>query len=295
VRRHGVAVSCVLAAIGACAGAAEAAFPGVNGSIVFARSHGPFVQIYVAGRSGRHARQITHAQADSFAPASSADGERIAFVRTPDIANPDGWDVAVMDSDGRHVRRLQRGRDPRFSANGRKIAFTCDRAVCTMNADGTSIRRLASDGQQPDWSADGRRIVFKRPYGIWVMDADGSHQRRLTRSPEIHNPVDNFPGHTYFDWAPRFSPDGDRIVFVRQPGATAAGSGEVYVMDANGEHARALTQPGPTYDAATFSPDGRKILFWGGVIYVMRADGTHQRRLVKGLSADWQPLHAERW
>ena len=294
MRRQSVALACVLAALGACAGAAEAAFPGVNGKIVFARSHGPFVQIYVAGRSGRHAQQITHAQADSFAPAYSADGDRIAFVRAPDINDWSAREVAVMDADGRHVRRLQRGNDPRFSPDGRKIAFGCENAVCVMKADGTLVRRLASAGLQPDWSADGRRIVFKRPYGIWVMNADGSHQRRLTRSPEIHNDVDSFPGHKYLDWAPRFSPAGDRIVFIRQPGGFAAGSGEVYVMDSSGEHAHRLTEPGPTYDAATFSPDGRKILFWGGVIYVMRADGTHQRRLVRGLSADWAPLQAAR-
>jgi Tol biopolymer transport system component len=56
-----------------------------------------------------------------------------------------------------------------------------------MNADGSGQRRLTQRGAQPLWSPDGRRIAFvsKRDGNaeIYVMNADGSVQRNMTRSP----------------------------------------------------------------------------------------------------------------
>jgi TolB protein len=55
-----------------------------------------------------------------------------------------------------------------------------------INADGSGERNLGS-GRNPAWSADGRKISFtsKREdfSEIYVMNADGSGQQRLTRSP----------------------------------------------------------------------------------------------------------------
>jgi dipeptidyl aminopeptidase/acylaminoacyl peptidase len=60
------------------------------------------------------------------------------------------------------------------------------RDIWVMNPDGSGQRRLAQRGLQPRWSADGRRITFvSRRDGndeVYVMNADGTGQRRLTHS-----------------------------------------------------------------------------------------------------------------
>jgi TolB protein len=87
----------------------------------------------------------------------------------------------------------------RFSPDGRLILFASNRAdgqqIYTMNADGSSVRRLTSPPGThggPAWSADGGWIVFHSERDgnpdIYVMKADGSAIRRLTFDPasDVH-------------------------------------------------------------------------------------------------------------
>ncbi len=76
------------------------------------------------------------------------------------------------------------------------------------------------------------------------------------------------------------------------------GNTEVYVMDANGNHIRNLTQHPARDIAPAWSPDGSQILFdsyrdGNGEIYVMDADGSNPRNLTRHPAldcvADWSP------
>jgi TolB protein len=111
------------------------------------------------------------------------------------------------------------------------------------------------------------------------MNADGSGQRRLT-----YNGARNF--------APAWSPDGQRIVFERRVGKEKyrASTYQVYVMNADGSGGRMLA---PNGAEPSWSPDGRKIAFtklsqrylragwtqWD--IFVMNADGSGPRNLTR--------------
>ena len=59
--------------------------------------------IFVIGRAGGVAQQVTSGEARDRAPSWSADGERIAFWRVPRAANGRLW---VMDDDGGNPRQL---------------------------------------------------------------------------------------------------------------------------------------------------------------------------------------------
>src|SRR5262245_28143121 len=121
----------------------------------------------------------------------------------------------------------------------------------------------------PDWSPDSRSIVFESTldgkFSIYVISRDGSGLRRLTADSSNNE-------------QPRWSPDGRRIVFSSDRG----GHLDLYVMNADGSNqTRLTTTPSGGYYQASFSPDGRWILFQGRAntretrdrVYVMPSSG----------------------
>jgi len=90
---------------------------------------------------------------------------------------------------------------PRWSPSGEKIAFSCDDAVYTINADGSRLTLLTQPGDTPTWSPDGKQIAFlstreglgaclvfygvsgagARSNALFLMNEDGSHVIRLSQ------------------------------------------------------------------------------------------------------------------
>lgn len=90
--------------------------------------------------------------------------------------------------------------------------------------------------------------------------------------------------------APAWSPDGAHIAFT----SFRHGSGEIYVMNADGTSQTRLTRTKAHDDHAAWSPDGRKLAFASTrdgnyEIYVMNADGSGQRRLTRDERSDYFP------
>ncbi|HKA58670.1 MAG TPA: hypothetical protein VKD28_08650 [Gemmatimonadales bacterium] len=128
----------------------------------------------------------------------------------------------------------------------------------------------------PDWSPDSRSLVFESTldgkFSIYVISRDGSGLRRLTADSSNNE-------------QPRWSPDGRRIVFSSDRG----GHLDLYVMNADGSNlTRLTTTPSGGYYQASFSPDGRWILFQGRSdtretrdhVYLMPGDGSGSWRLL---------------
>jgi TolB protein len=117
-----------------------------------------------------------------------------------------------------------------------------------------------------------RQIAFvttrDRNAEIFLMSEDGSHQRNLTNNPES-------------DYAPVWSPDGTKILFV----SGLYGINYLYVMDADGSHRTRLTSQRVYGASHAWSPDGTKVVFEClcasiySDIYLVNADGTGLRNL----------------
>ena len=106
-----------------------------------------------------------------YAPAWSANAERIAFVTRGDL-----W---VADADGTHRSLLvSNANDPAWSPNGKRLTFSRGTFVWTVRADGLDLRRLAI-GAHPTWSPDGVRIAYDRNGEIYAARWFGGDVQHL--------------------------------------------------------------------------------------------------------------------
>lgn len=168
--------------------------------------------------------------------------------------------------------------------------------------EGGDVRRWTDAA--PRFSPDGRRIAFLSNrlnggtfgnfYDVWVMNADGTGVRRLT----------NTPGTS--EGAPAWSPNGDELAFDVSDGEPASGPlcTGIAVMRLNGGAIRMLVGSEPRgkgdkeYCAPAWSPDGTTIAFArGDALWTIRADGSGLRKVAtrSTLFADfaWSPDGAE--
>ena len=104
--------------------------------------------------------------------------------------------------------------------------------------------------------------------------------------------VTNFPGMSF---SPRFSPDGQRVIFSLQRGANS----NLFVMDLRSKATTRLTDNAVIDTAPSYSPDGQRICFEsdrGGKqqIYVMAASGGSAQRISFGDGSYSTPVWSPR-
>ena len=147
--------------------------------------------------------------------------------------------------------------DAAVSPDGMKIVLTRfpknlgqSRDLWLMNADGTGLTQLTSDGhsESPTWSPDGMQIAFVRGRSggetdLYVMNADGSNRSRLTDTIRV-------------EYAPNWSPDGNSIVFERSNYWDPYSSTDLWTVAPNGSGASQLMDTNGVYEAA---PDWQPI------------------------------------
>jgi TolB protein len=203
-------------------------------------------------------------------PSVSPDGRHIAYVR--DLADKSA-ELVVIDATGGNAHVV--ARDPGgsllgfWTARGREVAYVTDRGDTTSLwrvpvAGGTPVRMTRLAAKSLRLSNDGRRVAYS--VGAWtrsrltVSALDGRGAHALTDSSA-----------SWFNMA--WSPDDRRIAATRLDPSHALA---VWVMDADGAHARAVTSFTDSVGRAqwpAWSPDGKRL-----AVQVGRYDRTDHSR-----------------
>ena len=191
-------------------------------------------------------------------------------------SNRNGFsNIYVMNDDGRHVKQLTHtpfwDTSPRWSPDGKQIAFIRDLRKTTgngqqadifiINADGRNERRLTNyieNDADPSWSPDGKQIAFSRDSDIYIMEIATRDIRQLTK-----NNIDEA-----YSSAPSWSPDGKQIVHEQ---VIKGGGRHIYITDVDGKNTRLFLkgkQPHFVGDtvisrfAPQWAPNGQQVMYF---------------------------------
>ncbi len=222
----------------------------------------------------------------------SPDGKTIAF----DLLG----DIYLMPLAGGAPVRIAEGLSwdvqPRFSPDGKRLAFTSDRGggdnIWIMNVDGSDKRQVTKEDfrllNQPTWSPDGQFIAAKKHFTtgrslgtgeVWLYHVSGGAGVPLVKKPNER--------HQKELGEPTYAPDGKSILYTRNitPGPTFE-----YAQDSNtdlfnierydietGEVSTVASGPGGSV-RPTPSPDGKRIAF-------VRRENTRSKLYVKDLAS----------
>jgi TolB protein len=215
---------------------------------------GDDLDVWVMKADGSDKQAVTRNDGrDDFFAAWSPNGKRLVFAVRP--VGEGGDDLFIQRVDGTGRRRLTRSPagaadlQPMWTPDGKSIVFSREvmtgenqfaATIMVVPARGGEPRQVRVDGVESaiasDVSPTGKRVLFDGDGDVHSVRIDGTRHRRLT-----HSPADEFLA--------RYSPDGDRIVYLKQRRAGR----QVFVAGVRGRNPQPVTS-GPYLH---FAPDWR--------------------------------------
>ena len=233
----------------------------------------------------------------------SPDGRTIAYtVGTVDkLANRSVNQIWTIGIDGSRPRQITSGNSsssgPRWSPEGKKIAYNNGGQIWTMDADGDDkdqVTRISTGAGGPVWSRDGQWIAFaSEVYPECKDDACNKAEDERVEGSKVQAKVT------------------DRLLFKHWNEWRNRKRSHVFVVSAKGGVARDMT-PGdfdsPPYGASsgvdyTFSPDGSSIVYLknpdkveatstNSDIYISPISGGNARNITVGMNGyDASPMY----
>lgn len=183
-----------------------------------------------------------------------------------------------MSADGTDRRYLSLDSYSRatWGPDNRRVAVDGIRVIDTETGEGSTI----ATGIQPDWSLIQDRIVFSRSAwetelsGIYTIEPDGTAERTVYETQGSGAA------------APRWSPDGSRIAFMK---TDWDGQEEIMVVEADGSDPRTISTSaggGPQW-----SPDASRVGFpgWNQQVHIVDL-ATGAERILASHRLTWGPI-----
>ena len=218
-------------------------------------------------------------------PAVSRQGSRLAY--SNQIEDTNIWQVEDPHSSAKSqdakkfIASTQGEIEPRFSPDGKKIAFASHRSgsmeIWVCHADGSHLVQLTSFGgastNRPRWSPDGQLLVFysdaKGSRDIYLIRVDGGVPKQQVTHPST-------------DSNPSWSADGKWIYFT----SNRSGQQELWKISVEGgEAVRVKDIPG---GGVVESPDGKFLYYAKGLpnqlsLWRVPANGDKESKVVDSL------------
>lgn len=208
--------------------------------VAFYRQHTSQSQagIYASAVGSGQLLQLTNSD-DDCCPVWSSDGRWIAYTR---IHNYE-YSIYVVPADGGGEEKLKAETD-----------LTTTPAALRLSSSVSNERKLDTAGVTPrrgeiDWSPDGKFIVFAGPDGIYSLALDRSGPHRITETPPLAE-----------DWGPVFSPDGKKVLFVRDHKGDLTNEIRSVSLTGGG-WTHIFSEPGRIASPPQWSSDGQSVIF----------------------------------
>ena len=217
---------------------------------------------------------------------------KLAFVTSENFGN--AGKIIVIEGHHQTTTPTYQTREIEFLPEGKRIIYSANDSQGNgiyiydlMQHTNIPLMTKVEGIGEPSLSPDGTKIAFvirsqaHHSSQIFTANADGSGPKQLTEGQ-------------YFNWTPRWSPDGKKLVFETtrndSPATHVAGGyRDIYVMDSDGQNQTNLTRNTFGHHPS-WSPDGKSIAYMARGIIVMKTDGSDKQNISQGKTRDSEPV-----